>query len=207
MTKDNYFDMIRDRDVFISCLLYGLTSLLQGTQDALIPLWLLNPISQGGFLWKQSEIGWLYTGLGPVQVIFAPVIFPALSKVITYKTNYISSGILYGISLALHPLASLTNQSAEWVCFLLLYHSLVPMVLDSLYRHVCDLHSSMQLYISLFFFLSIPCVSFIRSHPSWFWSQTVPIWISEEKSMAWDKCLLPSVVQLYSLPLRKPHGE
>ena len=166
MTKDNYFDMIQDRDVFVSCLLYGLTSLLQGTQDALIPLWLLNPISQGGFLWKQSEIGWLYTGLGPVQVIFAPVIFPALSKVITYKTNYISSGILYGISLALHPLASLTNQSAEWVCFPLLYHSLVPMVLDSLYRHVCDLHSSMQLYISLFFFLPIPCVSFIRSHPS-----------------------------------------
>ncbi|KAK8792929.1 hypothetical protein WA158_005093 [Blastocystis sp. Blastoise] len=69
ITKDTYWDMIKQKDVVLTCLFYGLTSLIQGTQDALLPLWLLNPISKGGFLWDQNDIGWLYCGLGPVQVL------------------------------------------------------------------------------------------------------------------------------------------
>lgn len=65
----SYLRLIADKRIFLSVLLYGLLSLTQGGQDALYPVWLINPKENKGFDWTQSDVGLLYSWLGPVQMI------------------------------------------------------------------------------------------------------------------------------------------
>ena len=80
LSKDSYFDLILNKRVLIACSLYGnshgwlwpiaVVCLVQSGQDSLLPLFLINPSDKGGFEFDQTDIGWLYTGIGPVQIIF-----------------------------------------------------------------------------------------------------------------------------------------
>lgn len=65
----SYLRLIADKRIFLAVLLYGLLSLTQGGQDALYPVWLINPKENKGFDWTQSDVGLLYSWLGPVQMI------------------------------------------------------------------------------------------------------------------------------------------
>ena len=46
---------------------------MQSAQDSLLPLFLINPIDMGGFDFDQTDIGWLYTGIGPIQMVFSHI--------------------------------------------------------------------------------------------------------------------------------------
>lgn len=69
--------------VFLSDLLNGneglipivIVSLVQSAQDSLLPLFLINPINMGGFDFDQTDIGWLYTGIGPIQMVFSHILY------------------------------------------------------------------------------------------------------------------------------------
>ena len=45
-------------------------SIVQSAQDSLLSLYLINDAEHGGFGFDQTDIGWLYTGIGPIQIIF-----------------------------------------------------------------------------------------------------------------------------------------
>ena len=45
-------------------------SFVQSAQDSLLSLYLINDYKHGGFGFDQTDIGWLYTGIGPIQIIF-----------------------------------------------------------------------------------------------------------------------------------------
>lgn len=70
LSRDTYFDLLHNRNVMISCILYALVCMVQSAQDSLLPLYLINPVDKGGFDFDQTDIGWLYTGIGPIQIIF-----------------------------------------------------------------------------------------------------------------------------------------
>ena len=61
--------LLTNRQVFMACLLYGMLSLVQGGHDALYPVWMINPVEAKGFDWTQSEVGMLYSMLGPIQMV------------------------------------------------------------------------------------------------------------------------------------------
>ena len=70
LSRDTYFDLFRNRNVMIACTLYALVGMVQSAQDSLLPLYLINSVDKGGFNFDQTDIGWLYTGIGPIQIVF-----------------------------------------------------------------------------------------------------------------------------------------
>ena len=102
--------------------------MVQSGQDSLLPLFLINPPEKGGFDFDQTDIGWLYTGIGPIQIVFnhilfatllssftLPLIFPLVAKLLTYTEIYSWTGILYSIMLFIYPTISLFNTTPIWV--------------------------------------------------------------------------------------------
>ena len=67
--EGSYPRLLTNRQVFMACLLYGMLSLVQGGHDALYPVWMINPVEAKGFDWTQSEVGMLYSMLGPIQMV------------------------------------------------------------------------------------------------------------------------------------------
>ena len=111
LSKDSYFDLILNKRVLIACSLYAVVCLVQSGQDSLLPLFLINPSDKGGFEFDQTDIGWLYTGIGPVQIIFNPLIFPLVARLWTYSSIYSFTGILYSVLLFIYPVISYFNTS------------------------------------------------------------------------------------------------
>lgn len=69
LMEGSYPRLLTNRQVFMACLLYGMLSLVQGGHDALYPVWMINPVEAKGFDWTQSEVGMLYSMLGPIQMV------------------------------------------------------------------------------------------------------------------------------------------
>lgn len=61
--------LLTTKNVFLPVFLYGTLSLVQGAHDALYPVWMINPKEAKGFEWTQTDVGNLYSLLGPVQMI------------------------------------------------------------------------------------------------------------------------------------------
>ena len=104
--------------------------MVQSGQDSLLPLFLINPPEKGGFDFDQTDIGWLYTGIGPIQIVFnhililllllsftLPLIFPLVAKLLSYTEIYSWTGILYSVMLFIYPVISLFNTTPIWVVF------------------------------------------------------------------------------------------
>ena len=69
LMRGSYVKLVSDKRILLSVVLYGLLSLVQGGQDSLYPVWMINPAENKGFGWTQSEVGLLYSWLGPVQIL------------------------------------------------------------------------------------------------------------------------------------------
>ena len=69
LLRGSYVKLVVDKRIMLSVVLYGLLSLVQGGQDALYPVWMINPVENKGFGWTQTEVGLLYSWLGPVQML------------------------------------------------------------------------------------------------------------------------------------------
>lgn len=69
LMRGSYVKLVSDKRILLSVLLYGLLSLVQGGHDSLYPLWIINPTENKGFGWTQSEVGLLYSWLGPMQML------------------------------------------------------------------------------------------------------------------------------------------
>ena len=88
LSHDSYFDLVRNREIFLACFSYSifsipssfiaLVSTVQSGQDALLSLYLINDVEHGGFGFDQTDIGWLYTGIGPIQIIFNHILLICL---------------------------------------------------------------------------------------------------------------------------------
>lgn len=99
----------------MSCLLYGLLSLVQGGHDALYPVWMINSKEDKGFEWTQTEVGYLYSWLGPIQMISGPLLNNWAAKLTSYKKIWVISGWLYFFSIIAAPLSVYTIDLPEWV--------------------------------------------------------------------------------------------
>ena len=69
LLRGSYVKLVSDKRILLSVMLYGLLSLVQGGQDSLYPVWMINPVTNKGFGWTQTEVGLLYSWLGPVQML------------------------------------------------------------------------------------------------------------------------------------------
>ena len=115
LSRDNYFDLVRNKEIFLSCLSYCILSLsfslfdwlvlvstIQSGQDSLLSLYLINDKKHGGFGFDQTDIGWLYTGIGPIQIIFNHILsFTSLHFTSLHFTSLLYNSFSY--FLYLHP--------------------------------------------------------------------------------------------------------
>lgn len=115
LSKGNYLQLITTKPIFMSVLLYGLLSLVQGGHDALYPVWMINSKEKKGFEWTQTEVGYLYSWLGPVQMISGPLLNNIAAKLWTCKQIWLYSGWGYLFSILLAPLSVYTIYLPEWV--------------------------------------------------------------------------------------------
>ncbi|KAK8803344.1 hypothetical protein WA158_001038 [Blastocystis sp. Blastoise] len=123
LSQDSYIELLKNKYVVITAVLYGMTGFVQGVHDAILPLWLLNPVGKGGFEWDQTNMGYLYAGVGPIQIVFTHILYIELYicvnikgiifALFSYKSIYFGSGLLYGLELILYPLVSYSNQTNE----------------------------------------------------------------------------------------------
>ena len=91
--------------------------MVQSGQDAVLPLYLINPLDKGGFEFDQTDIGWIYTGIGPIELMYTPLIFPQIAKLMDYTSIYSWTGIIYSFILLIYPVTSLFNTYSMPVCF------------------------------------------------------------------------------------------
>lgn len=64
--------------IAISVFLYGALSLIQSAHDAVYPVWLINPKEVKGFEWTQTDVGYLFSMMGPIQMISGHILFVKL---------------------------------------------------------------------------------------------------------------------------------
>ncbi|KAK8813068.1 hypothetical protein WA158_002660 [Blastocystis sp. Blastoise] len=57
---DNYITLLRNKEVLVTAMLYGLLSLVQTTHDVLTSLLLLNPREKHGFSMDSEQMGYIY---------------------------------------------------------------------------------------------------------------------------------------------------
>lgn len=115
LSKSTYVRLMTTKPIFISVLLYGMLSLVQGGHDALYPIWMINPKQLKGFEWTQTEVGYLYSWLGPVQMLSGPLLNHLTAKLWTCKQIWLYSGWGYLFSILLAPLSVYTIHLPEWV--------------------------------------------------------------------------------------------
>ena len=86
LNQGSYLQLICKRDVLITCVMYGLYAVIQGGQDAIYPVWLINSPEHHGFDFTSSDLGWMYTGLSPMQIFATPLLFPLLTRLLDRKS-------------------------------------------------------------------------------------------------------------------------
>ncbi|OAO17306.1 zinc induced facilitator-like 2 protein [Blastocystis sp. ATCC 50177/Nand II] len=121
LMEGSYPRLLTNRQVFMACLLYGMLSLVQGGHDALYPVWMINPVEAKGFDWTQSEVGMLYSMLGPIQMVSGPVLNSVVARLLTYKEMWLISGWLYMATIVITPIGVLTLSMPQWVQWCVTY--------------------------------------------------------------------------------------
>lgn len=117
LNEGGYLQLIRKKDVFWSCMIYGLYACIQSGQDALYPVWLILDPSNHGFSFTSSDLGWMYTGLSPIQIFSTPFLFPLLGRLFTCKQVSYLTGIIFSILLMVAPFAGYANTTPIPVSF------------------------------------------------------------------------------------------
>ncbi|KAK8823142.1 hypothetical protein WA538_002291 [Blastocystis sp. DL] len=124
LNEGSYLDLIRKHDVLWSCIMYGLYATVQGGQDAIYPVWLINSPENHGFSFTSSDLGWMYTGLSPNQIFSTPLLFPLLTRLLSNKHVSFISGYIFAFFLFLSPIAAAFNTEpvpVQWVVILVTY--------------------------------------------------------------------------------------
>lgn len=116
LNEGSYVQLICQRDIFWSCFLYGFYTLVPTGHDAIYPLWLILDPKDRGFSFSSSDLGWLFTGLSPIQIFASPLIFPLLGKLLKAKGVSYVTGTAYAILIMICPLAAYANTASVPVC-------------------------------------------------------------------------------------------
>ena len=122
INEGGYLNLIQKHDVIWSTIMYGFYAIIQGGEDAIYPVWLINTPENHGFSFTSSDLGWMYTGLSPNQIISTPLLYPLVSRLLTNKQVSYLTGCLFSFFLFLSPIAALFNRSpvpVQWIAILL----------------------------------------------------------------------------------------
>ncbi|KNB45334.1 protein zinc induced facilitator-like protein [Blastocystis sp. subtype 4] len=126
INEGGYLNLIQKHDVIWSTIMYGFYAIIQGGEDAIYPVWLINTPENHGFSFTSSDLGWMYTGLSPNQIISTPLLYPLVSRLLTNKQVSYLTGCLFSFFLFLSPIAALFNRSPVpiYVRYISLLHGL-----------------------------------------------------------------------------------
>lgn len=114
--KQSYTSLLRDKNVLITILLYGIEALCQVSYDSLTSLWLSSSRADGGMNWSVMDIGWFMCFVCPMQMgnrkrcveyYELVVVFPIMSQALSVTVTYTTISFLQAILLLLTPFVTL----------------------------------------------------------------------------------------------------
>ncbi|KAK8798091.1 hypothetical protein WA171_005616 [Blastocystis sp. BT1] len=121
LMEGSYFRLMVNKKILLSVFLYGALSLIQGGHDALYPVWMINPKSSKGFEWTQTDVGYLYSLLGPVQMLSGHILFILMLNALHSTSVEWCSSYLYMFTILITPICALTLSSPSWVQWFVIY--------------------------------------------------------------------------------------
>lgn len=126
--------LLRQRDVFVVVLLYGLISFADVIHQECFPLWVILPPEHGGFGFQSSHIGLVISICAPFQLISQAFIYPKLTDRFGFLKVFRACLWITAISSALLPYASFLQavSSSKAFLWIVLISINIVIVADSL---------------------------------------------------------------------------
>jgi len=143
ITQQSYINkiiyLLKQSHIFISCTLYGIASLLAIMISEIFPLWVILSPENGGFNYDERMIGISIMICGIASMISQVTLYGNLVQTYGILKVYRLSFILYAISVALMPLASLTiNISSGHVSWIIVIIMLFLQNIGTQWSLVCN---------------------------------------------------------------------
>lgn len=112
---DNGVPTLRQREVILSTLTYGVLCMGYVILDETLPLFLKQDVASGGFAFRSNQIGFLLSSTGAVMLIFTVTALPAVSRQEKLRLFRWANMVATPLML-LWPLVAYCNQHyfSEW---------------------------------------------------------------------------------------------
>ena len=143
--------LLTRKQIFISTLMYGLVGFFGVMMIEIFPLWVVTRVTDGGFDYKEHDIGWIMTVSGPVSILGQVLFYPSLVEKFGLIKTYVWAGQTFAITAILTPCISLVSQYKLFSQILL---TLAMAVMSTV---------QMWIFISIFTFINNSCYSHQRS--------------------------------------------
>ncbi|KNB46855.1 tansporter, major facilitor subfamily protein [Blastocystis sp. subtype 4] len=112
----SYSSILKDRDVLMAVIIYGIHTFAQMSFDALIPNVYVNKQEYGGFQFPVDAIGWIQMTAFPLS--FAPMLLcPLWNRIMPYRKEMFVMNVLVVLCFCIYPLESRFNSSSPLVYF------------------------------------------------------------------------------------------
>eukprot|EP00667_Euglena_gracilis_P006904 EG_transcript_6967 len=102
------------RLIVLGIVLYALTDTIFDIMDTLMPLWMVSHRKNGGFDFDSVTTGAVLAVVGPVSLIWQPLIFPVLVNIWGNRYNVVGSMVLFAVGMLVAPYANLAPDD-YWV--------------------------------------------------------------------------------------------
>ena len=120
----NIIYLLKQPQIFISCTLYGMSSLVAIMISEIFPLWVVISPNYGGFSYDERTIGLSIMICGIASMITQVTLYSSLVQTYGILKVCRFSSILYAISVALMPLTSLTinlySGNIAWILVIIM---------------------------------------------------------------------------------------
>ena len=119
--KTKFVTVLKIRECLLSCLLYGLFSVVDIGISELFPLLAATKLNYKGMGYSTSDIGTVLMVVSFFLVILQMTVFPKLNNHFGSKKTLIASNVVLTLLCPLLPVvAAITNSTALWICLVLL---------------------------------------------------------------------------------------
>lgn len=117
LTCGGSIQLMRDRAVAVSTLLYTMMGLVGIIVSECFPLYVLNDAAHGGFSWTSTDIGLIATMCGPPLIVYQALLYDRLHKAWGLIPLVRGSMAITAVLIAVTPLCSLTvsmSAAVQW---------------------------------------------------------------------------------------------
>jgi len=101
------------RLIVMGIILFALTDTIFDIMDTLMPLWMVSARRNGGFGFDSVTTGIALAVVGPVSLVWQPLVFPWLVRLFGNRRNVVGSMVLFALGMLVAPFAYRAPQALQ----------------------------------------------------------------------------------------------